>query len=141
MHLNRAAIEAKKLKFSTVKREIAEKLAEDPVVMYAVPFDAVGRSSLPPAIKDRVIMGYCPGRSGDIQIITRSGYMDYSYEKGTTHVAWNPYDTHVPFILMGWHVNHGFTQRPVFINDIAPTICAMLKIQMPSGCTGNAVYE
>lgn len=140
VHLNRAAIEAKNLDFCAVRREIAAKLAEDSLLMYAVPFEEVGSSSLPPAIRDRVIMGYCPGRSGDIQVITRSGYMDYSYEQGTTHVAWNPYDTHVPFIIMGWHVNHGFTNRPVAINDIAPTVCAMLKIQMPTGCTGNAIY-
>ncbi len=141
VHLNRAAIEEKKLDFRAVCQEVADRMAMDPAVMYAVPFECVATSVLPPAIKDRVIMGYCPGRSGDIQVITRSGYMDYSYEKGTTHVAWNPYDTHVPFILMGWHVNHGFTNRLVFINDIAPTICAMLKIQMPTGCTGTAIYE
>lgn len=138
--LNRQAIEKKGLKFADVCKEVANKLAEDSVVRYAVPFTEVGCSSLPPAIRDRVIMGYCPGRSGDIQVIALSGYMDYAYDQGTTHGAWNPYDTHVPFILMGWHVKHGFTNRPVFINDIAPTICAMLKIQMPTGCTGNPVY-
>lgn len=138
--LDRDAIKAKKLCFNTICNEIAEKLAEDPVIVYAVPFEAVGRSSIPPAIKDRIIMGYCPNRSGDIQVIVLPGYMDNNYEKGTTHVAWNPYDTHVPFIMMGWHVDHGFTNRRVSINDIAPTVCAMLKIQMPTGSTGNVIY-
>ena len=140
LYLNRVAIEAKGLNFPAVRKEIADKMAEDPCLMYAIPFDEVGSSSIPPAIKDRIIMGNCPKRSGDIQIIMRSGYMDYAYEQGTTHVAWSPYDTHVPFILMGWHVNPGSTSRPVVIPDIAATVCAMLKIQMPTGCVGNDVY-
>jgi len=38
-------------------------------------------------------------------------------------------------------VNHGETNQEVTINDIAATVCAMLKIQMPNGCIGKAVLR
>lgn len=60
---------------------------------------------------------------------------------GTTHCMWNPYDAYIPFVLMGWHVNHGKTVEPTHITDIAPTICAMLHIQMPGSCIGDAIME
>lgn len=60
---------------------------------------------------------------------------------GTTHCMWNPYDAYIPFVLMGWHVNLGKTEEPIHITDIAPTICAMLHIQMPDSCIGDAIME
>ncbi|MBF1632756.1 MAG: alkaline phosphatase family protein, partial [Prevotella sp.] len=50
------------------------------------------------------------------------------------------YDTHIPFLLFGWNVRHGSSNVEAHIVDIAPTICAMLHIQMPNGCVGTARY-
>jgi phosphopentomutase len=64
-----------------------------------------------------------------------------SYATGTTHGAWNPYDAHIPVLFYGWGVKTGKTHRQVYMTDIAPTIAAILKIQMPSGCIGRVVEE
>ena len=120
-------------------KDACEELRKDDRIIYAVPFKDVATANIPPAIKDRIILGYNPQRSGDIQIILRSGYHGANYEMGTTHGAWNPYDTHVPFILMGWHIEPGHTNKYATISDIAATICALLKIQMPTGCIGEPV--
>ena len=83
-------------------------------------------------------------RSGDIIVILQGGHMhgtvnpDY---KGTSHGTWNPDDSHIPLLFMGWHVNQGNTNRPTFMVDIAPTVCAMLHIQMPDCCIGTAIQE
>ena len=42
---------------------------------------------------------------------------------------------------MGWHVEHGSTAAEVHITDIAPTICNLIHIQMPSGCIGTPVEQ
>ncbi|MBR4601933.1 MAG: alkaline phosphatase family protein, partial [Prevotella sp.] len=55
----------------------------------------------------------------------------------TTHGYWNPYDCHIPFVLMGWDVPHGSCPEEVHITDIAPTICNLVHIQMPNGCIGT----
>ena len=51
------------------------------------------------------------------------------------------YDTHVPAIFMGWGVKHGFTDRRLSITDIAPTVCSLLQIGMPSGFTGDPIRQ
>src|SRR5690625_7819801 len=78
------------------------------------------------------INGYNAQRGGDISIIFRPGWKGGS-EQGATHGLWYPFDSHLPLVWMGWNVPHGYTNRRVEMTDIAPTIAAMLKIQMPSG--------
>ncbi|MGL4597585.1 MAG: alkaline phosphatase family protein, partial [Bacteroidia bacterium] len=58
---------------------------------------------------------------------------------GTTHGAPWSYDTHVPLLWYGWKVQHGSTDANINIPDIAPTLCLMLNIQYPSGCTGQPI--
>lgn len=60
---------------------------------------------------------------------------------GTTHGAWNPYDAHIPLLWFGTHIKPGSTHREVYMTDIAPTLSALLKIQMPSGNVGKVIEE
>ena len=92
------------------------------------------------AIKRRIINGYYPSRSGDIQIIYKPGWMGHG-STGTTHGSWNPYDTHIPLIWYGWNIKPGKTNRENYMTDIAPTIAALLHIQMPSGSVGKVIEE
>ena len=140
VYIDCEAVEKAGQKLCDVKRAVCNEILKNKDVQYAVPVSDVMTAPIPAAIRDRIVMGHCPRRSGDIYIIPRPHFYNYRYEHGTSHSHWNPYDTHVPFILMGWHVEHGSTNQPVTISDIAPTVCAMLKIQMPSGCVGNPVF-
>ena len=54
---------------------------------------------------------------------------------------WNPYDTHIPLVFMGWKIPHGTTNRVVNMTDISATLAALLHIQMPSGCIGTPITE
>lgn len=139
VYLNHEAIRSHNLSLRKVKAAVCEALMKDHRVYQAVRFDKVESAPIAPQIKQRIIMGYHPKRSGDIQIIMLPGYNGAPYDMGTTHVAWNPYDTHVPFILYGWNIKHGSSNQYVSISDIAATICALLKIQMPTGCVGQPV--
>jgi hypothetical protein len=42
---------------------------------------------------------------------------------------------------MGWGIKHGHSYSNVSITDIAPTISALLHIQMPNGCIGHPIAE
>lgn len=88
-----------------------------------------------------VINGYNPERSGDIQIILQPGWFEGSRKTGTTHGTWNPYDTHIPLLWYGWNITPGHTNRLVHMEDIAPTIAALLHIQMPNGNVGKVITE
>ncbi len=96
-------------------------------------------AALPQPQRDRMIDGFNPQRSGDIQFIVKPQYIDY--HKGTTHGTWDAYDAHIPLIFFGWNVKHGKTHRETYMTDISPTIAAMLQIQMPNGSVGKVLEE
>jgi hypothetical protein len=60
---------------------------------------------------------------------------------GTTHGSMYPYDSHIPLLWMGWGIRNGISNKKVYMSDIAGTVAALLKIQMPSGNVGNVIEE
>ncbi len=86
--------------------------------------------------------GFNQKRSGDVIINPQSGWLGFSWRQGgTSHGSCFSYDTHVPLIFWGGGINSGKTDRNVYIRDIAPTICSLLNISYPNGCTGNPILE
>jgi hypothetical protein len=69
------------------------------------------------------------------------GYFFSNSNTGTTHGSMYPYDAHIPLLWMGWGVKQGLTHRKVYMSDIAATLGAILKIQVPSGNVGSAIQE
>lgn len=119
-------------------------LRNDPQFVYAVDNEKVATATMPDIFKKRIINGYFPHRSGEISVVTRPqffGAQDSPTYKGTQHGQPYPYDTHIPLVFMGWHVAHGQSNIHYDMTDIAPTVCAMLHIQMPDGCVGTAIPE
>lgn len=119
-----------------------EYLKQDPQFLYVVDNEKISVSSIPEPIKSRLINGIFRGRSGEITVVTRPQIFGATVSpdyKGTSHGQPMAYDVHIPFVLYGWHVDHGESTKPVNITDIAPTICAMLHIQMPDAAIGNSV--
>jgi phosphopentomutase len=84
--------------------------------------------------------GYFSKRCGDIQLILEPGWIDGG-NTGTTHGLWNPYDAHIPLLWYGWGIKKGASNREVYMTDIAPTVAALLHIQMPNGCVGKVIQE
>lgn len=133
-----------KLSLSTadVKEAVIGMLEEDPQYAYVIDLAHAATATVPEAVRLRVINGYHRQRSGDVQIVLNPAHYETGSAeigRGTTHGVWNPYDSHIPFLLMGWHVSHGRTDAKVTINDIAATVCSLIHVQMPNGCIGNAV--
>lgn len=88
--------------------------------------------------------GIHPRRSGDIiyQLDPAWHADDKTFkEGGTTHGSSYPYDTHVPLLWHGWHIQHGESFESVDITDIAPTLAAMLRIMEPNGTTGKVILS
>jgi predicted AlkP superfamily pyrophosphatase or phosphodiesterase len=106
----------------------------------AVDLSRIAESTLPAIQKEMITNGYNARLSGDVYFIMQPNYFDGG-KTGTTHGAWNPYDSHIPCVFMGWNVKHGKTNRTYHMTDIAPTIAAMLHIQMPNGNIGVPITE
>lgn len=142
LYVNHKLLADNNIDLQVVKDDIVDMLKADPALDYVVDFEKVQQSPVPEFLRERIINGYNRNRSGDIMVVTHPQYFAWRVSDdyvGTTHGAWNPYDAHIPLLLMGWHVKHGTTSQPTYTVDTAPTVCAMLKIQMPNACTGNAI--
>lgn len=127
-----------------VKAAVCDKLLANDSILYAVDCEKVLTTTVPQPVREMIVNGYRKGRSGDIFIVPKAGWEDVDGSDkyiGTTHAQWNPYDTHIPFVIYGWNVPHGQTSAQAHITDIAPTICAMLHIQMPNSCVGKAMND
>lgn len=140
LYLNNKVIDSLNLNKSDVTKDAVDYLMRQADVEKAYATGDLMSVALPDHIKQQAINGYHPKRSGDIQIILNPGYMPGG-TTGTTHGAWNPYDSHIPLLWYGWNVKPGKTNRETYMTDVAPTIAAMLRIQMPSGSVGKVIEE
>jgi predicted AlkP superfamily pyrophosphatase or phosphodiesterase len=123
-----------------VKAFMMDWLRAKPYVTHVFELNSLAATSIAEPMKAMLTNGYAPARSGDIQFVIKPGYFDGS-NKGTTHGLWNPYDAHIPLLFYGWGIKPGKTNRETYMTDIAPTIAALLQIQMPSGCVGKVLIE
>ena len=140
VYLNTIKIEKEGKVADEIIQAVIKFLKQKPYIVDAFENEKIANTTIPEQIKTRIINGYNPKRSGEIEFITRPQYFDYG-AKGTTHGSWNPYDTHIPLLWFGWNIKKGTTNREIYMTDIAPTLAAMLKIQMPSGSVGKVIEE
>jgi predicted AlkP superfamily pyrophosphatase or phosphodiesterase len=140
LYLNKPAIVASNHKLKDIEEYILTEWAKEPSILYIFRMAEMDKVILNQKIKTMFVNGYTPSRSGDIQIIHKSGYFDGRLT-GTTHGSPYPYDSHIPVLFYGWGINPGKTYRNVYMTDIAPTVASILKIQMPSGTVGEAIPE
>lgn len=134
-------IEDKNLNFPLIKQLSVDYLRKQPGILYAADMDRINDYAIPDWIRTSMINGYNYKRSGPVQIVPESGWMPEYAKTGTTHGGWNPYDTHIPLIFMGKGIKPGATSRHINMVDIAPTLAALLNIQMPSGSIGSVITE
>ena len=139
--LDRDRMNSSRLNKDAVYKEAIGFLLDQPGISRAFAIDALYTATLNNEIKNAVVNGNYPSRSGDIQLIFNSQWIDGFIGKGTTHGVWNPYDAHIPLIWYGWNIQPGKTNRETYMTDIAPTIAALLHIQMPSGSVGHVIGE
>lgn len=141
--LNDSIIAAHGVKKQEVVDYAISELRKDPNFLFVVDNEHAAEATVPEPIKTKIINGYCRQRSGEITIIPQAEYFGTSDTsanyKGTQHGQWNPYDAHIPCIFFGWHITPGETNRTTYMTDIAPTVCAMLHIQRPNSCVGEAL--
>ena len=138
---DKTKIDSLKLDFEKIKAVTIEFLQHQEGIQYAVDQDKIAEASIPSPLKEMMINGYNHQRSGSVQMVNLPGWLPAYCKKGCTHGVWNPYDTHIPLIFMGWNISYGTTNRVTRMTDISATLAALLHIQMPSGCIGTPITE
>jgi predicted AlkP superfamily pyrophosphatase or phosphodiesterase len=139
-YLNRDLIRAKNLDGAEVQRAAVQALSKIPHVfrVYTRQQLMAGQFLRDP-ISRRVANGFNLQHSGDV-ITLLEPYWSFA-EHGTTHGSAFSYDSHLPVVFMGPGIKPGRYDRPIAINDIAPTLATLLDIETPSGSVGQVLTE
>jgi predicted AlkP superfamily pyrophosphatase or phosphodiesterase len=143
VYLNDTLLAARKLDRTRVQKALRSWILVQEGVSQVVCMEPESTEvlRLPQPIRDRVIAGYHPRRSGDLLVLFEPAWYAGYARTGTTHGTWNPYDSHIPLLWHGWGIEPGKSQHTYHMTDIAATISALLNIQMPNGCVGAPVPE
>lgn len=91
----------------------------------------------PGVLGQRVVNGFHPERSGDVVLVVKPYTLAVTVKSGTTHGSPFGYDSHVPVIFFGSAFKKGRYADEFYITDIAPTLCAALRINEPPGTMGK----
>jgi predicted AlkP superfamily pyrophosphatase or phosphodiesterase len=140
LHLNNKLIDSSDLDKDYITQWIISYMRRQDAVANVFELSKLMETPMNETLRNRIANGYFPNRSGDIQFILKPGYIDGG-PTGTTHGLWNPYDSHIPLLWYGWGIKHGKTNRETYMTDIAPTVSALLHIQMPNGCVGKVIED
>jgi predicted AlkP superfamily pyrophosphatase or phosphodiesterase len=139
---DRQRINSQHLDFDAIKKVTTDYLQQQRGVMYAVDESKIGEAPIPEPLKTMIINGYNIKRTSPVRVIFNPGWSQgETVGTGTGHGSIYPYDIHLPLLFMGWGIRHGSSKATVNVTDIAPTISALLHIQMPSGNIGHVIEE
>ena len=141
LHLNHPALDSAKVDTKELINWIVDYMKAEPGIDRVFAIADLNIIPLNSTIRTMLNNGYYPKRNGDIQVILKPNYIDAYSKTGTTHGLWNPYDAHIPLLWYGWGIKEGKTNRETYMTDIAATIAALLKIQMPNGNVGHVISE
>lgn len=138
--LNHKALDAANVDKELVKTYIIDQLQREEGIYRVVDKVKLQQEVIPAELKERLVNGYYPYRSADLQVIPLPQWFK-DHTQGTDHSLWNPYDAHIPLVWYGWNIKPGSTNREAYMTDIAVTLAAMLHIQMPNGAIGKVITE
>ncbi len=102
----------------------------DQLISGAVPGDEMSR---------RVMNGFNVRRSPDILFLP-DPYWQVTGATAT-HGTTYSYDAHVPVIFLGPGIRPGQYDGSIVVNDIAPTLATIMRVETPSGSIGRVLTE
>lgn len=141
IYLNWEFIRSRKLALEEVTAEAARAAQEVPGVFRVYTRTQLSSGNgIHDRIGRRVMHGFSTSRGADLYVLLEPYYF-YGTGKTTTHGSPFSYDNHVPLIIMGPGIAAGRYHQPVAINDLAPTLAAILDIETPSGSEGRILSE
>lgn len=140
VHFNRDLLDSLNADTKAINQFMVHYLMKKDYILNAFPTSEILTSPMPQYLREKIANGFLYNRSGDIQMVLKSGYIDGG-ATGTTHGLWYSYDAHIPLLWYGFGIKQGRSSKRVYMHDIASTVASLLKIQEPSGNIGNPIAE
>jgi predicted AlkP superfamily pyrophosphatase or phosphodiesterase len=140
IYLNEDTLAKKNIEPAEARRVAADAAMKVAHIQRVYTRDQLQNGAIPQdQISRRVANGFNQRRSPDIQFIPEP-YWTIS-NSVATHGSVYSYDSHVPVIFMGSGVKPGRYEVSVVVNDIAPTVAAILDVETPAGSIGRVLTE
>jgi predicted AlkP superfamily pyrophosphatase or phosphodiesterase len=140
IHFNHPLMDSLGVSQDKLVQIVRQYVEQKPGIVQVIESRQAATAALPQELRERIVNGYSPQRSGDMFIVTKSGYMD-GYATGTNHGVFYNYDAHIPLLWYGNGIKKGQVNSVNYMTDIAPTVTTLLGIQMPSGSIGKPILE
>jgi hypothetical protein len=140
VYLNRDLMASKKLDPAEVDRVAAQGIYQvDHIARVYTREQLVSGNVLADDLSRQVMNGYNLRRGADLEIIPEPYWTVSS--SNASHATTYSYDNHVPVIFLGAGIGPGEYEGPIAVNDIAPTLAAILHVETPSGSVGRVLTE
>jgi predicted AlkP superfamily pyrophosphatase or phosphodiesterase len=141
VYLDESVIERRKVSIEEIERAACQAALKVPGIAACFTRTQLISGALPQTMIARsVANGFYPQRNGNIVVVPQPFHF-FGEGSGTTHGTPYSYDTHVPVIFYGAGIHAGIYYGSSSPADIAPTLAALLKIEMPSNSTGRILSE
>lgn len=139
-YLNLDLMQTRKLDPAEVERVAAQAAStEDNIARVYTRHDLLSGQVQRDDIGRAVSLGFYGPRSGDLFVLQEPYYLFEA--TGTSHGTPYGYDTHVPVIFLGPGIKARSFPSRIAVNDIAPTLAAILEVEQPSGSIGRVLSE
>ncbi|MEY3620456.1 MAG: hypothetical protein RLZZ391_822, partial [Bacteroidota bacterium] len=100
IHFNHPLMDSLHVDQEDLVEIVRNYVEQKPGILQVVESREAAEAALPAPLRERIVNGYNPQRSGDLFIVTKSGYMD-GYATGTNHGVFYNYDAHIPLLWYG----------------------------------------
>ena len=142
LYFNPLAIKRDGVQPEEIERVACEAAMTVPGISRCFTRTQLQAGSISPAdpLARRVLHGFYPRRSGDVVVV----YEPFKFLGGfitATHGSPYSYDTHVPLIIMGGGITPGRYVQAATPADLAPTLAAVLNVEVPSNSVGRVLIE
>lgn len=139
-YLNHALIKQKNLRHEEVENTAAEAVRALPHIYRVYTRTQLRTGSLLDDMVDRRVRnGFHAERASDLFVVAEPYWLFEA--RGTSHGSPYNYDSHVPVVFLGPRIKPGRYHMRVAVNDIAPTLAALLEVEAPSGASGRVLHE
>jgi predicted AlkP superfamily pyrophosphatase or phosphodiesterase len=140
LHLRPAALAQKNVAAAAAAAVAREALARQACVAQAFTREEI--LAAPPegdSVLAMVRRSYHAGRGRDVLFVLKPNFIMRN-NTGTTHGTPHDYDTHVALLWHGPGVPQGVRTERVGVEDIAPTLAALLGVPAPAGAQGRRLF-
>jgi len=132
LYFDRAALAKHRITLQSARRALASQVRNVPgIAGFYDPSQLPASGWMPTYIRN----SNYSARSGDVYYLTKQWTYFSSRPTGTSHGDPWPYDTHVPFVLLGWHILPHRVLENVHVVDLAPTLADIVGIYGPQSHT------